>query len=121
MSEWSWDDDIPPVELDPVSAEALDNMCDQGYEDEMNMQRDDSFRNLSKVLKGLKDAKAAAENAEVGATVHCAQCNKAIVKNHYAKVFCSNQRTHGKHNCKDKYHNRVKGLTRALSGLEEHY
>lgn len=73
-----------------------------------------SYAYHADVLHDLTIAKVKAQNAKTGETIKCAQCGKRMVKNHHSKVFCSNQRTHGKRNCKDKYHNRVKGLKFAL-------
>lgn len=48
-----------------------------------------------------------AARAEVGATICCPWCAKKIVKRTYHRKFCSNQRTHGKNNCKDRFWNNV--------------
>jgi hypothetical protein len=55
----------------------------------------------------------AARNAEVGATVECPCCRKRIVKRTYHRVFCSNQKTHGRKNCKDRYWNMTDDTRRA--------
>lgn len=47
------------------------------------------------------------KEAEVGATIQCACCNKSIVKKQYAQCFCSPKKKNGKKvsKCKDRYWN----------------
>lgn len=40
-----------------------------------------------------------------GATAHCATCGKQFTKKHKDQAFCSNARTAGKNNCKDRFWN----------------
>lgn len=48
-----------------------------------------------------------AKKAIVGSTIRCPYCNKNHTKNTYQKVFCSNQKTRGRNNCKDNFWNTV--------------
>lgn len=50
-----------------------------------------------------------AQAAKVGEMINCPGCNKAFVKKRYNTSFCSNAKTHGRHNCKDRYWNLVRG------------
>lgn len=47
----------------------------------------------------------AARSAPIGSQIQCPTCDREHQKTTYHKVFCSNSRSHGKHNCKDKYWN----------------
>lgn len=53
-------------------------------------------------------AEAAYEIAKAiphGETAQCAMCGKDFVKRHVDQAFCSNARTSGKDNCKDRFWN----------------
>jgi hypothetical protein len=56
-------------------------------------------------LDEMRSRYAIAQRAEIGATIECPCCRKRIVKRTYHRVFCSNQKTHGRKNCKDRYWN----------------
>jgi hypothetical protein len=45
--------------------------------------------------------------AKVSAMIKCPTCGKEHMKSAYNKVFCSNHRTAGNRNCKDRYWNIV--------------
>lgn len=45
--------------------------------------------------------------APTGTIIECPVCNKKFNKATYHKVFCSNQKTGGPDNCKDRYWNTV--------------
>ena len=47
----------------------------------------------------------AARSAPNRSMIKCPTCGEEHQKTTYHKVFCSNSRTHGKNNCKDKYWN----------------
>jgi hypothetical protein len=59
------------------------------------------------MLGDMRSRYAVARRAEMGATIECPCCKKRIVKRTYHRVFCSNQKTHGRKNCKDRYWNMV--------------
>lgn len=95
-------------------AEALNDMAaeaEEHFEEQMETE-------YQQVLNGLRQRMSDARRAEVGATIRCAQCGKLMVKTSYQRVFCSNAKTHGKHNCKDLYHNRIAGLKGHLRDLK---
>lgn len=52
-------------------------------------------------------------NSKIGSTINCPYCGKSFIKKTYHKVFCSNQKTHGRKNCKDRYWNTVDEKRRA--------
>lgn len=90
-----------------TEAEAMDLNSDGGADEHTHSNRLDEIDAAYQRLRRLmRDAR----QAEVGATIHCAQCEKRIVKRSYQTAFCSNAKTHGWGNCKDRYHNRVKAL-----------
>lgn len=66
------------------------------------------FDKLSRAESLYKKAK----QAETGCTIKCPWCEKLILKKTYHKIFCSNQKTHGKNNCKDKYWNNTQDQKR---------
>jgi hypothetical protein len=45
--------------------------------------------------------------AGVNTVIACPVCSKHFKKTTYHKIFCSNQKTHGSGNCKDRYWNTV--------------
>lgn len=49
----------------------------------------------------------AARTASTGSNIVCPACGSRFAKSVYNKVFCSNQRTKGARNCKDRYWNTV--------------
>lgn len=61
------------------------------------------FDRLSRAEKLYNKAK----DAETGCTIACPWCEKLILKKTYHKIFCSNQKTNGKNNCKDHYWNNI--------------
>lgn len=86
-------------------AEALSEMgWDEMVEEDEREARGQAYLDKNAAARKRYDV---AKRAETGATIKCAWCSKLIVKKTYHKVFCSNQRTHGKNNCKDRYHNNV--------------
>lgn len=86
---------------------------DEGWEDladeqaayERGQAYYDKLHRAEKLYKIAKDA-------ETGCTIKCPWCEKLIVKKTYHKIFCSNQKTHGKNNCKDKYWNNTQDQKR---------
>lgn len=48
-----------------------------------------------------------AQAARIHATIQCPCCKKMHTKTTYHKVFCSNDKTKGRGNCKDYYWNTV--------------
>lgn len=58
-------------------------------------------------VEALKHRYEQAKEAEVGSLIFCAMCGTPIRKTTYHKAFCSNQKTGGRHNCKDRYWNTV--------------
>jgi len=68
------------------------------------------FDQRVELLKSLEEAIQEAKDAKVGDMVSCPNCGAETRKTTYHKVFCSNRKTHGRKNCKDQYHNRVKAL-----------
>ena len=83
----------------------------------MEESHDYALDQLNEAYDQLTTQMHEARHAEVGATIQCAQCRKRITKKTYHKVFCSNARTHGRKNCKDLYHNRVKGIQDTLRNM----
>lgn len=69
--------------------------------------RDSLDRETEKGRQEMQFAYFDAKRAQVGATIRCPVCHKLTVKTTYHKVFCSNGRTKGRGNCKDKYWNFV--------------
>lgn len=57
------------------------------------------------IVDQLNNRLEAAKNASTGDTINCAFCGTEIIKTTYHKTFCSNSKTHGKNNCKDRFHN----------------
>lgn len=84
----------------------------------MEYDRDHAIKQLEEAYDQLTTQMHEAKHAEVGATIQCAQCGKRIVKKTYHKVFCSNAKTHGNNNCKDRYHNRINGIKEYLNIIE---
>ena len=76
---------------------------DMADEDAAYQDGQDYFDKLSRAEKLYSVAK----NAETGCTIKCPWCEKLILKKTYHKIFCSNQKTRGKNNCKDHYWNNV--------------
>lgn len=88
--------------------EEADALTEQGWDE---IAADDEreflisqYRNKIDRAVGLYNI---ARQAEVGATICCPWCTKRIVKRTYNRTFCSNQRTHGRNNCKDRFWNNV--------------
>lgn len=75
---------------------------DEEYERE---QEDERLNQVDRIHTNMKTRYRDAKNAETGATISCPYCSKLIVKKTYNKIFCSNARTSGENNCKDKYWN----------------
>lgn len=75
------------------------------------MQHEDSQAYLDKLSRAESLYKKATQ-AETGCTIKCPWCEKLILKRTYHKIFCSNQKTHGKNNCKDKYWNNTQDQKR---------
>jgi hypothetical protein len=48
-----------------------------------------------------------AKKAKVGDEITCPTCGKKHIKTTYHKIFCSNYKARGRHNCKDNFWNRV--------------
>lgn len=59
------------------------------------------------VIDKMQRLYSQARSAKVNSTIKCPCCQKSIVKTTYHKVFCSNARTKGRKNCKDRYWNTV--------------
>lgn len=68
--------------------------------------------------KRLEDRYNIAAEAEVGTEIECPCCEKVIVKRRYNTKFCSNVRTHGKGNCKDRFWNALKGIDYHIKTME---
>jgi len=63
---------------------------------------------VQNVIRTVTQRMSKAKTAKVGETIECPSCGKGTVKTTYHKVFCSNYKTHGKRNCKDRYHNFIR-------------
>ena len=72
----------------------------EGYLDSMKLMFKTKFKNT-----GLSESYNIASKAKVGTKIICPVCGKEFIKNTYHQKFCSNYKTNGKNNCKDKYHN----------------
>jgi hypothetical protein len=68
----------------------------------------------ARVHDRLLTAYEAVRAATHGTHVDCPQCGRGFQKTHPAKTFCSNARSKGKRNCKDRFWNRVRGLRGAM-------
>ena len=68
----------------------------------------------ARVHDRLMAAYEAARAATHGTHIDCPQCGRGVQKTHPAKTFCSNARSKGKRNCKDRFWNRVRGLREAM-------
>jgi hypothetical protein len=86
--------------------EALASLSDLGYYE----TREQGQKSLDDRVSRYRAANA----AEVGATIPCANCGKLIIKTTYHKKFCSNQKNKSRKNkhkiknsCKDQYWNLV--------------
>ena len=86
-----------------------DHMTEGQYMDTYYDEDEPSIRHTV-ILMDLRHALMTAKNAKVGSTFACPNCGKRIVKSTYHKTFCSNAKTHGKRNCKDQFHNRIRAL-----------
>lgn len=58
-------------------------------------------------IETLKKRYDAAKRAKTGDKIVCPWCGKTHAKTTYHKVFCSNQKTKGRRNCKDMFWNNV--------------
>lgn len=107
--------DYPAFEQDWITeAEALDDVyaiLEARYE---LLKKSTRVDHLQKVKEKLEEAYEKAKLAEVGTKISCPNCGKIVVKTTYHKTFCSNSKTHGKRNCKDRYHNRVRGIKETI-------
>ncbi|WKV23666.1 hypothetical protein [Erwinia phage vB_EamM-EAP4] len=76
------------------------------YADEIaEEERQERWENTERTRNKMKVRYNRAKTAETGATIACPFCGKLIVKRTYHKIFCSNAKTHGKVNCKDRFWN----------------
>ena len=64
-------------------------------------------------LSLMEDAYHEAKAARVGTQIACPTCGVLHVKTTYHKVFCSNAKTKGRGNCKDRFWNLVDETRRA--------
>lgn len=94
-------------------ADALNDWSDEGEAYCREKDLEDYYKEID-AMKGRYDA---ARRAETKATILCPVCKRRIIKTTYHKVFCSNAKTHGKNNCKDKYWNRVDDTRRFRTKL----
>lgn len=71
----------------------------------------DERKQFEERLQAMVSAMEAKYNAnlraDTGSIIECPVCSKKFKKATYHKVFCSNQKTHGAENCKDRYWNTV--------------
>lgn len=105
--------------------ENIDNSNESERADE-HLEIQESKRNLRQLIFGnkLDERKKSEERlqnmvsameakykhnliAATGSIIECPVCSKKFKKATYHKVFCSNQKTHGPENCKDRYWNTV--------------
>jgi hypothetical protein len=87
-------------EWDGTEAEALEeSITPQEHEETRLMLRQASM------VDSLEQRLETVKSAKVGDTVNCPACDREMVKTTYHKTFCSNAKTHGKRNCKDRFHN----------------
>jgi len=103
-----------------TEAEAIDDaaaFAEEKVDETRKLLAHEIIAERENALEGLQRAKAEAQRAEVGATIHCAQCGTPMKKRHPKAAFCTNHR-HGPNNCKDRWRNRVEGLRAYLESRD---
>lgn len=67
---------------------------------------DEAFRDRLATI--MNERYKAAKTASTGSNIRCPACGTSFVKNVFSKLFCTNQRSAGRLNCKDRYWNAVR-------------
>ena len=86
----------------------MDDGSDDEVADIMRRQElEDRIKHKPIDKKAMVSRYHVAEAAKVGDMIECPNCGIKHMKSAYNKIFCSNHKTKGNRNCKDRYWNIV--------------
>ena len=83
---------------------------DDSRDDYADIERENQRNRFEQEARTMQNRFYEAARAEVGATIQCACCGRAIVKRSYQQKFCPpliRGKGKKKYVCKDRYHNVV--------------